>query len=108
MTEKIVVYLWKETSKEFKECPKGTLDKITIKAMPDNKDSYNPEINARQFAKLIVNCLPGDTLYLMLDFIAAEIKPMLDNPDKIDILKSPLDIENKISGALYELSNMKG
>ena len=72
----------------------------------DNVNSeYNAKDNAIQFSRLVMNCIPGNTLDIILDKISSEILPMLDNQDKIDVLKCPYDIQNRIRGALNQLEN---
>ena len=63
----------------------------------------NPESQACEFAKLVMNYLPGNTLDIILAEMAKEIRVMLDNPNHVEILKSEWDIQNRLRHALNRL-----
>jgi len=96
--KKITLYLWVETQDNI------TYPEVKINPMPN--DAYNPRINAKEFASLIMDSMPGNTLDILLNSIANEIIPLL-TPVGIEILKSPYDIQNRVRGALYHLMNLK-
>jgi hypothetical protein len=97
--EPIKVYFWQKIN--------AYDPKISFIPMGEFKP-YNPENNARQIARFIMNSLPGNTVDVLFKAIANEIMPMLESQEKINILKSPYDIENRIRCALNNLENERG
>ena len=70
-----------------------------------NKEKYNPEMNARNLARLLMYSLPGNTLDLILDKIESDlIKILKSNPD---ILLMHYDIQNRIRTILNELADIE-
>ena len=102
MNEKAIsIYTWK-ASKLNQDNPK-----VVIKNMADinrKEGDYNPEDNSVNLARLLTDSLPGNTLDYFYQVIADEIRPMLDSEDKIEILKSSYDLENRIRIAINQLA----
>ena len=96
MSKLIKITLWKDQHEIWL---------LNIKKMKAKGINPDPSENAKELAKMLINCLPGNTFDYLLENIANEIKPMLENEDKINILKSPYDIENRIRMALCQLAN---
>ena len=96
MNKLIKVTLWKD------EYTIWLLDINKMKAKGINPE---PSENAKELAKMLINCLPGNTFDYFLESIANEIKPMLSSEDKINILRSNNDIENRVRMALCQLAS---
>ena len=97
----ISIYTWK-ASKLNQINPK-----VVIKNMDDinrKEGDYNPEDNSVNLARLFTDSLPGNTLDYFYQVIADEIRLMLDSEDKIEILKSSYDLENRIRIAISQLA----
>ena len=97
----ISIYTWK-ASKLNQINPK-----VVIKNMDDinrKEGDYNPEDNSVNLARLFTDSLPGNTLDYFYQVIADEIRVMLDSEDKIEILKSSYDLENRIRIAINQLA----
>ncbi len=96
----IILYAWKDTKLN------QTDPKIQLKSMDlrENDNEYNPTENARQLARLFSMSLPGNTLDLFYAVIADEILPMLESNEKVEMLKSPYDLSNRIRIAINQLS----
>jgi hypothetical protein len=75
--------------------------KVILHTMPD--ENYNANNNAVELARLLTMTIPGSTLDIVYEAIVNEIKPMLESQDKINILKSNYDIENRIRIALNQI-----
>jgi len=78
---------------------------LDIEKMRIRKCELSAHENAIEYAKLIIDCMPGNALDDILDAISNEIMPMLQSPDKIEILKSSYDIQNRVRIALNVLAN---
>ena len=81
--------------------------KVVIKNMDDinrKEGDYNPENNSVNLARLFSDSLPGNTLDYFYQVIADEIRVMLYSEDKIEILKSSYDLENRIRIAINQLA----
>jgi len=68
-------------------------------------EHYSHLENAKNLSRMLIDCVPGNTLDEIIMSIRDEILPMLENQEKIEILKSPYDIDNRIRGALDKLSH---
>ena len=77
--------------------------KVVIKPMIHDND-YDPGVNSVNLARLFTDSLPGNTLDYFYQVIADEIRLMLDSEDKIEILKSSYDLENRIRIAINQLA----
>ena len=77
--------------------------KVVIKPMIHDND-YDPQVNSANLARLFTDSLPGNTLDYFYQIIADEIRLMLDSEDKIEILKSGYDLENRIRIAINRLA----
>ena len=102
MNEKAIsIYTWK-ASKLNQINPK-----VVIKNMDDinrKEGDYNPENNSVNLARLFSDSLPGNTLDYFYQVIADEIRLMLVSEDKIQILQSSYDLENRIRIAINQLA----
>ena len=97
----ISIYTWK-AGKLNQDNPK-----VVIKNMDDinrKEGDYNPENNSVNLARLFSDSLPGNTLDYFYQVIADEIRLMLVSEDKIQILQSSYDLENRIRIAINQLA----
>ena len=98
MNEKAIsIYTWKANKL-------NQIDpKVVIKPMIHDND-YDPRVNSVNLARLLTDSLPSNTLEYFYQAIADEIRVMLDSQDKIEILKSGYDLENRIRIAINRLA----
>ena len=96
MSKLIKITLWKDQHEIWL---------LNIKKMKAKGINPDPSENAKELAKMLINCMPNGTFEYLLTSIANEIKPMLSSEDKINILRSDNDIQNRIRIALCQLAN---
>lgn len=90
-----IIYTWKDTNLY-----------PVLKAMDDNqKDKYNPEINAINLAMLFTSSLPGNTLDIFYKAIAEDLRIIIKNDP--ELLLEPFDIENRIRTTIWELATQE-
>lgn len=76
-----------------------------IKDMNKDKSDYSPESNVQSLARLFMYSLPGNTLDLLLDKIASELR----NTYSVypEFLHDNYDIQNRIRGILQDLCHIE-
>lgn len=78
---------------------------IVIKNMSKNTSEYNYLDNARSLSRLIMYCLPGNTLDLILSKIEDQIKSIARNCP--DVLNDDFYISNIIRNVLNDIANLE-
>ena len=101
MKDKIRVYLWTKPTTDYD-------DHYIIKSMP-NDDYNNPEQNAKNLAKMILDTTPGNTLDVFVGAIADHIRMLVKNPFICDgdFLDNPHFLESHIKSGLLDLVNQE-
>lgn len=97
--KRIDLYAWKGDTNH----PTDPFIKVhDMNNIEPDKYPYEPEINARELARLIMYSTPGNTVDIFLDAIAKEIKDC--NPD----ISFPYEfIQNHIRIALNQLARIE-